>query len=229
VNSLKKTDKVIVADEGEVLDVEIEEDLLAANRSLAESNRKLLKQHGVKSIDIRGSVGAGKTLLIERIVERLKDKYKISVIAGDVTTTIDADRIQRYGVNTVQVNTGKECHLDAMLIKRALKKIDLSKTNLLIIENVGNLICPADFPLGAELNVTVISVTEGDSMVLKHPMIFKDANVIVINKIDLSEVMGTDVNKLIKDAQTVNPKAKIILTSAKRLDGLNELINALGL
>ncbi len=226
---MKKNDKLIVADEGEVLDVEIEEDLLAANRSLAESNRKLLRQHGVKSIDIRGSVGAGKTLLIERLVEKLKDKYNITVIAGDVTTTIDADRIQRYGVNTIQVNTGKECHLDAMLIKRALRKIDLAKTNLLIIENVGNLICPADFPLGAELNVTVISVTEGDSMVLKHPMIFKDAHVIVINKIDLAQIMGVNVEKLIRDAESVNSKAKIILTSAKTGEGLNEFITALGL
>ncbi|WEU40548.1 MAG: hydrogenase nickel incorporation protein HypB [Candidatus Odinarchaeum yellowstonii] len=226
---MKKNDKVILADEGEVLDVEIEEDLLAANRSLAESNRKLLKQHGIKSIDIRGSVGAGKTLLIERLVEKLKDKYQISVIAGDVTTTIDADRIQKYGVNTVQINTGKECHLDAMLIKRALKKIDLNKTNLLIIENVGNLICPADFPLGAELNVTVVSVTEGDSMILKHPMIFKDADVIVINKIDLAQIMGSDINKLVNDARKVNPKAKVVLTSAKTSEGLSDFITALGL
>jgi hydrogenase nickel incorporation protein HypB len=229
VVSLKKNDKVILADEGEVLDVEIEEDLLAANRSLAESNRKLLKQHGIKSIDIRGSVGAGKTLLIEKLVEKLKDKYQISVIAGDVTTTIDADRIQKYGVNTVQINTGKECHLDAMLIKRALKKIDLNKTNLLIIENVGNLICPADFPLGAELNVTVVSVTEGDSMILKHPMIFKDADVIVINKIDLAQIMGSDINKLVNDARKVNPKAKVVLTSAKTSEGLSDFITALGL
>lgn len=226
---MKKNDRVIVASEGEVLDVELEEDLLQANRNLANSNRKLLQQHKVKSVDFRGSVGAGKTLLIEKIAVKLKPHYKITVIAGDVTTTIDADRIQRQGVNTIQVNTGKECHLDAMLIRRALKKIDLNSINLLIIENVGNLICPSDFPLGTEKNVTVISVTEGESMVLKHPMIFKDADVIVINKMDLAEVMGTDVNKLVTDAENVNPKAKIILTSAKKSEGLDQLIAALGL
>ena len=226
---MKKNDKLIMADEGEILDVEIEEDLLAANRNLANSNKKILQKHNIKTIDFRGSVGAGKTLLIENISKKLKDKYKISVIAGDVTTTIDADRIERHGVKTIQVNTGKECHLDAMLIRRALKKIDLNNTNLLIIENVGNLICPSDFPLGAEKNVTVISVTEGDSMVLKHPMIFKDADVVVINKMDVADVMGTNVDKLVKDAESVNPKAKIILTSAKTMKGIDELIKALGL
>ncbi|MHA1410560.1 MAG: hydrogenase nickel incorporation protein HypB [Candidatus Odinarchaeia archaeon] len=226
---MKETEKVVVADDGEILDVEIEEDLLEANRNLANSNRKILQKHNIKTIDFRGSIGAGKTLLIEKLSAKLKDKYRISVIAGDVTTTIDADRIGRHGVKTVQVNTGKECHLDAMLIRRALKKIDLNNVDLLIIENVGNLICPSDFPLGADKNVTVISVTEGDSMILKHPMIFKDADVIVINKMDVAEVMGTNVDKLLSDANQINPKAKVVLTSAKTEQGLDDLIKALEL
>jgi hydrogenase nickel incorporation protein HypB len=226
---MKESEKVVVADDGEILDVEIEEDLLEANRNLANSNRKILQKHKIKTIDFRGSIGAGKTLLIEKISQKLKDKYKISVIAGDVTTTIDADRISRHGVKTIQINTGKECHLDAMLIRRAIKKIDLKNINLLIIENVGNLICPSDFPLGAEKNVTVISVTEGDSMVLKHPMIFKDADVVVINKMDVAEIMETNVEKLKNDAKTINPKSKIVLTSAKTSQGIDDLIKALDL
>ncbi|MHA1836201.1 MAG: hydrogenase nickel incorporation protein HypB [Candidatus Odinarchaeia archaeon] len=226
---MNKSDKLVLAEEGEILDVEIEEDLLQANLNLANSNRKILKQHNIKSIDFRGSIGAGKTLIIERLAQKLKNKYRIAVIAGDVTTTIDADRVERHGVNTIQVNTGKECHLDAMLIRRALKKINLNEVDLLIIENVGNLICPSDFPLGADKKVTVISVTEGDSMVLKHPMIFKDADVIVINKMDVADVMGTNVEKLKKDAYTVNPKAKVVLTSAKNMEGIDELIEALEL
>ncbi|MHA1238362.1 MAG: hydrogenase nickel incorporation protein HypB [Candidatus Odinarchaeia archaeon] len=221
--------EVITADEDEILDIEVEEDLLEANRSFANYNMKMLKQHNVKSIDIRGSIGAGKTLLIERIVSKLKDKYKIAVIAGDVTTTIDADRVKKHGVDTIQVNTGKECHLDALLIRKAIKKLDLKNLDLLIIENVGNLICPADFPLGAEKKVTVVSVTEGESVILKHPLIFKDADIIVINKIDIAKVMDVNVDNLIKDATTLNPRAKVILTSAKTGEGVDELIKALNL
>ncbi|MCK5734375.1 MAG: hydrogenase nickel incorporation protein HypB, partial [Candidatus Latescibacteria bacterium] len=168
--------KIIEAAEGEVFDIELEEDLLRKNRELAEGNRKLLDEHGVFSVDVMGSVGSGKTTLIGQIVRRLKGKRRIAALAGDLTTTIDADRIQAHGATVIEVNTGKECHLDANLVKKGMAELDLDEIDVLIIENVGNLICPGEFPLGAHKRMVIISVTEGPYMVLKHPYIFMDAD-----------------------------------------------------
>ena len=141
--------KVVESREGEIFDIELEESLLRKNEELAQRNRQLLESKGITAIDVMGSIGSGKTTLIKQIVRRLKDKYSIAVIAGDLTTTIDADSIREEGVQVVQVNTGKECHLDANLVGRSLEEIDLDEIDLLFIENVGNLICPGEFPLGA--------------------------------------------------------------------------------
>jgi hydrogenase nickel incorporation protein HypB len=134
--------KLVKHDEGEVFDIELEENILKANEDAAAKNRDLLRKHGVKAIDIMGSIGSGKTSLIELLVQKLKGKYRIAVFNGDLTTTIDADRVARHGVEVVQINTGKECHLDANLIAKALDGTNLDKLDLIIIENVGNLICP---------------------------------------------------------------------------------------
>ena len=215
--------------EEEILDVEVEKDVLEANRKLAEEVRKALDAHGVKAIDVMGSIGSGKTTIIEELVKRLKTKYSIAVISGDVATSIDAKRILQHGVEAIQVNTGKECHLDANLVKKALGRLDLSKLDLVFIENVGNLICPAEFPLGAHKRVVVVSVTEGPYMVVKHPMIFAEADVVVINKVDLAQAMGVDVDKLAEDCLRVNPRAKVMKTIAREGVGVDELAKALEL
>lgn len=219
--------KIIEAAEGEVFDIELEEDLLRKNRELAEGNRKLLDEHGVFSVDVMGSVGSGKTTLIGQIVRRLKGKRRIAALAGDLTTTIDADRIQAHGATVIEVNTGKECHLDANLVKKGMAELDLDEIDLLIIENVGNLICPGEFPLGAHKRMVIISVTEGPYMVLKHPYIFMDAAVVAINKTDLSEAMGVDPAKLEKDALRVKPSLKVVRTNGLTGEGVDGIIEAL--
>jgi hydrogenase nickel incorporation protein HypB len=215
--------------QGEVMDVEVEEDLLTLNRKIALENKSLLDKHGIKAIDFMGSLGAGKTSIIEALVEALKDKYRIAVIVGDVATSIDADRISRHGVRAIQINTGRECHLDAQLIRRTLHLLDLKSIDLLFIENVGNLICPAEFPLGAHVRVVVVSVSEGSDMIVKHPTSFIGADVVIINKIDVAEAFNVDPNKLVNDLKEINPKAKVVFTSAKKRRGLDDLIRALGL
>ena len=221
--------KIIKPEEGESFDMELEEDLLKANAKIAEENKSLLKRHKITAIDIMGSIGSGKTSLIEQIVKKLKKKYVIGVLNGDLTTTIDSDRVRKHGAKVIQINTGKECHLDANLVRKALKELDLNDVNLLLIENVGNLICPAEFPLGSSKRIVVISTTEGPYMVLKHPFIFMDASVVVINKIDLAEAMGVSVEKLEKDALSINPKAKIVKTDCRTGEGISDVIEALGL
>jgi len=223
----KQTD-VITSSEDEVFDIELETDILKANRELALENHAKLKENGITSIDVMGSVGSGKTSIIKAIVSLLKKNHRIAVIEGDVTTTIDADLIAAEGVPTVQVNTGKECHLDANLIKKALTRMRLSELDLIFIENVGNLICPAEFPLGSDKRLVVISVTEGPYMVVKHPMIFHEANSVAINKIDLADAMGVKPSKLKEDISRINPKATVVSTDCRKMLGIGEVIRSLG-
>jgi hydrogenase nickel incorporation protein HypB len=221
--------KIIKPGEGESFDIELEEDLLKANAKIADENKALLKKNGIEAVDIMGSIGSGKTSLVEQMVKALKNKSKITVINGDLTTTIDSDRVRRQGAQVIQINTGKECHLDANLVRKALKELDLKNIDLLLIENVGNLICPAEFPLGESKRMVVISVTEGPYMVLKHPFIFMDASVVVINKIDLAKAMDVSVEKLEKDVVAINPKAKVAGTNLKTGEGVPQVVRALNL
>jgi len=225
----EKVEVVRASEEDEILDIELEEDLLRRNEELAEENRRLLDEHGVLCIDVMGAIGSGKTALLEALVTRLRGKYRMAVIAGDVTTTVDADRIRRHGVKSIQVNTGRECHLDANLVRKALEKLNLDEIDILFIENVGNLICPADFPLGAHKRLVVVSVTEGEYMIIKHPMIFSAADVIVINKVDLADAMGVNPDKLVEDARRVNPKARVLKVSVKTGEGVEKVLEALDL
>jgi len=221
--------EVIKADQDEVLDIELEEDFLKANERMAELNRKTFDRYGVKVIDFMGSIGAGKTSIIEQLAQALREKYRMGVIAGDTATAIDAERVARHGVLSLQINTGRECHLDAPLIRKASKRFLREGVNLILIENVGNLICPAEFPLGAHKRVVVVSVTEGEYMIKKKGDIFRAAEVGVINKKDMSVPMGIDVNELVKDAHDANPKMKVIVTNGRTGEGIPELIEALGL
>lgn len=221
--------KVVESDEGEILDIELNEDFLRRNRELAEENRKLLDQHNVRAIDVMGSIGSGKTSLIMHLVTRLSGRHKIAAIAGDLTTTIDAERISSSGANVIEINTGRECHLDANLVRKAFSELNLEEIDLLFIENVGNLICPADFPLGAHQRVVVISVTEGPYMVVKHPFIFIDADAVAINKIDLSQAMGVKVEQLEQQLLVIKPGLKVAKTNFMTGEGTEGLIEALGL
>ena len=224
-----KQPDVITSSEDEVFDIELEADILKANRDLAKENHAKLKENGITTIDVMGSVGSGKTSLIKAMVSLLKRSHRVAVIEGDVTTTIDADIIAAEGIPTVQVNTGKECHLDANLIKKALTRLQLSDLDLIFIENVGNLICPAEFPLGSDKRLVVISVTEGPYMVLKHPMMFYETNSVAINKIDLADAMGVNPSKLKDDISRVNPKAIVVSTDCRNMIGIREVIRSLGL
>ena len=173
--------KVIKPRGPEIFDIEMDKDLLAKNRGLARENRRRFDRAKVLTIDVMGSIGSGKTSLIKAMLRKLRMGEAVGVIAGDLTTTIDADRIKEEGASVIQVNTGKECHLDAHLVGQAIERMPLAGIKILFIENVGNLICPGEFPLGAHKRLVVTSVTEGPYMVVKHPYIFSEAAVIVVN------------------------------------------------
>ncbi|MFW9878549.1 MAG: hydrogenase nickel incorporation protein HypB [Candidatus Thorarchaeota archaeon] len=207
--------------------IELNEDLIANNDKLAEENREFLKQLNIRSIEFVGAIGAGKTAIIESIVSKLSRDYRILVVNGDVTTRVDADRIEKHGVSTIQINTGRECALNSYHISQVIKNNDLTQIDLLFIENVGNLICPSDFILGVDKRVVIVSITEGEWVIEKHPMLFKMSDMAVINKIDLIDVMDTNIEKMVKDAEKINPNLKIITTSASTGENIPRLINEL--
>jgi hydrogenase nickel incorporation protein HypB len=219
----------VESEPGEVFDIELDENLKRANDQIAEENRRILETHGVRAVDVMGSIGSGKTSLIEQLVRHLKGKYRIAAFKGDLTTRIDAERISSLGVQTVQINTGRECHLDANLVRKALAKIDLKTVDVIFIENVGNLICPADFPLGSSMRVVIVSVTEGPYMVVKHPFIFADADVAVINKIDLASQMIVDTDKLGNDVRAINAMTSVVFANCRTGEGVDRVCLALGL
>jgi hydrogenase nickel incorporation protein HypB len=211
--------------------IELNQELIKNNNRLAEENNNLLKKYNIKSFDVVGAIGAGKTAILESLCDKLSGKYKILVINGDVTTRIDADRINKHGVRTIQINTGRECALNSYHITQVIKNIELSeyKNGILFIENVGNLICPSDFILGADKRIIVVSISEGPWVIIKHPLLFKLSDVAVINKMDLIDVIDVDVEKMIRDAKEINPNIKIFKTSAKSGANVSELIKALEL
>jgi hydrogenase nickel incorporation protein HypB len=217
----------IEAQPDEIYDIELEHSLLEANEKLAQENRTLLDENGVTAIDFMGAIGSGKTTLITKLVERLKDKLGVAVFNGDATTTDDADAIAKMKIPVVQIATVNGCHLDANLVGKGLKKISLQDLKLIFIENIGNLICPAEFPLGSKARVVVVSVTEGPWMVRKHPHMFLGAQVVVINKIDLAEVMEVSVDQLIKDVHALKPDIRVIRTSCKNGTGIDEVAQTL--
>lgn len=209
------------------IEIDIRKDLFGANEDAAALNAELFEKHGITVIDIMGSVGTGKTQLIEALCEQLGDKYRILMLAGDLATTIDADRVASHGIDTVQINTGTACHLDARMVRVALRDVDLSKYQVIFIENVGNLICPAGYPLGAAKKVVVVSITEGPYMVRKHPLTIKHADVIVINKIDLADALEFDIDALENDIREVDAKLPVFRVSSKTGDGLDDLISGM--
>jgi hydrogenase nickel incorporation protein HypB len=221
--------KIIRPADGETFDIELEEHLLEQNRKLAEANRRRLDERGVRAFDVMGAIGSGKTSLIGALIERLRH-HRVGVLAGDLTTTIDADRLADKGaLAVVQINTGKECHLDANVVAKGLDELLAQDLNVIFIENVGNLICPAEFPLGAHGRMVVVSVTEGPYTLRKHPYIFAEARLAVINKLDLAQVMNADLEQLRRDALAANPNLQVVFTDCLSGDGVEQVAAALGL
>lgn len=196
-----------------------------ANKKLAEKNKKNLEEKGIFCVDFVGAIGSGKTTLVEEIIDNTD--YKIGVLAGDVISKFDAGRIEKHDVPVVGLNTGKECHLDAHLVGHGIEDLPLDDLDMLIIENVGNLICPVDFELGSHLRIVVVSVTEGDDTVEKHPIIFQTSDAVVINKVDLADAVGADADKMVADALKLNPNIKVIKSSLKEGTGLDEIIECI--
>jgi hydrogenase nickel incorporation protein HypB len=200
--------------------ITIERRVLAKNDEFAASNRARFAAHGLFVFNIVSSPGAGKTSLLERTLERLRDKVRIAVVEGDVQTDFDAQRVAKYGVPVVQIVTNGGCHLEARLVHDALDQIDLGSLDMLVIENVGNLVCPANYDLGEAMKVVLLSTTEGDDKPLKYPGMFRNASVLVINKTDLVPYTGCDLETMKRHALSVNPGLTVFETSCTTGAGL---------
>ncbi len=205
-------------------EIDIESDLLASNEEIARENKALFDEHGVYVFNLMSAPGSGKTSLLEKTIPAIREIFKIAVIEGDIQSTSDADRIKSLGVEAIQINTGSLCHLDARMIHNSLHHFDLDGLDLLIIENVGNLVCPAEFDLGEDDRVMVYSVTEGHDKPKKYPLMFHRSHLIVMNKIDLIPHTDFDLGKARKDASDINPKANIIELSCATGEGLDQWI-----
>jgi hydrogenase nickel incorporation protein HypB len=179
-----------------------------------------LDENGVKAINVMGAIGSGKTSLIEVAIREMKDQVRVAAIAGDVVAEYDSARFRDLGVPVIPMNTGSECHLDAHLMEHGLEELKLEKLDLLFIENVGNLICPSDFYLGEHQRVIVVSVSEGDDIVAKHPVIFKSGDAAIVNKVDIASFVGADPDKMIVDALKNIPMA--FKTSVRTGEGIED-------
>jgi len=200
------------------------ENILSANDQLARENRKKLDQAGVFSLNFMASPGAGKTSLIEHIIRGLSGKVRLAVIDGDVATSIDADRAQAAGAVAVQINTGGECHLDAVMISGALPQLDLTQIDLLIVENVGNLICPSSFQLGTHKSVLIASIPEGDDKPYKYPAMYRGVEALVINKIDLLPYIPFDMEYFRRGVEVLNPGLITFPLSCQTGEGIEDWI-----
>jgi len=201
--------------------VKVLKDITSANDAIAAQNKQILDRHGILALNLMSSPGAGKTSLILNTINRLKNELKLAVIEGDVASKIDADKIDKQGIPVIQINTGASCSLEARMIGPALDRLPLKRINLLFIENVGNLICPAEFALGEHKKVVISSIPEGDDKPAKYPLMFTEADVVVINKLDLLPYVEFDLSSFRKAIKGLNPEAKIFEVSCKTGDGID--------
>jgi hydrogenase nickel incorporation protein HypB len=199
----------------------LEQAVLAKNDRLAGANRAWFDEHGILAVNLMSSPGSGKTTLLERTVRDLGNEFRLSVVEGDQETLLDAERIRATGASVVQVNTGSGCHLDADMLARSLKVLEPSAGSIVIIENVGNLVCPALFDLGERAKVVIMSTTEGADKPLKYPQMFRAANLMVVNKIDLLPYVDFDVALCTKYARQINPNLEVVEVSARSGEGLD--------
>lgn len=205
--------------------IEINQKILSKNDINAASLRERLKKNKTFAVNIMSSPGSGKTSLLEKILVPLSAKYKVGVIEGDLQTDNDKNRIEKVGVKAVQIQTGGACHLEADEIERRLPEIDGDNLDLLVIENVGNLVCPSEYDLGQDKNIVLLSVTEGDDKPLKYPSMFFASDVFILNKIDLSPYVDFDIAKSIKNATSIKSSLEVFKISCKNGLGLPEVIN----
>lgn len=194
--------------------------ILKANERIATQNKQLFDEKSILVINMMSAPGAGKTTLIEHTINALKDKYRIGVIEGDIQSTYDADKIAATGVQVVQINTGGACHLDGNMIRETFPDLDLDAMDLLIVENVGNLVCPAEFNMGEDFKVMLLSVPEGDDKPLKYPLMFHKSSTLLINKIDLLPYVDCSLEKIRDESLKINPNLKIFEISGKTKEGL---------
>lgn len=205
--------------------ITVERKVLAKNDELAEHNRNLLNQNEIFTINLVSSPGSGKTSLLEKTFETLGNKINISVIEGDVQTSLDAERVANYNVPVVSIVTNGACHLEAKLVQDALGNLDLEKTELLFIENVGNLVCPAGFDLGENMKIVLVSTTEGDDKPLKYPKMFRNSEAMIINKTDLIPYVNCNIETLKNNVLNVNPGLRIFEVSCTSGAGIKEWCN----
>ncbi len=200
--------------------VTVERKVLEKNDAIAAANRNTFARHGLLVLNVVSSPGAGKTTLLEGTIEQLRGRLRIGVVEGDVQTDLDAQRVARYGVPVVQIVTNGGCHLEAGLVAQALDQLDLGALDLLVIENVGNLVCPANYDLGEAMKVVVLSTTEGDDKPLKYPGMFRNASVLIINKTDLLPYLTADLDAIKRHARQINPGLTVFETSATTRAGI---------
>ena len=200
--------------------IKVGEDILTANEDQARANRNRLDRQSVFTINIMSSPGAGKTSLILSTISRLKEKFSIAVIEGDVASSVDADKVNELGIPAVQINTAGGCHLDANMVESALDNLPLENTDLLFIENVGNLICPNAFALGEDRRVMISSLPEGDDKPIKYPAMFADSDVVLLNKTDLQPHLDFNMDAFKKTVTGLNPKVKLFPVSCKTGEGM---------
>ena len=201
--------------------IDLDKKILDKSERFAQENRELLDAHGVFMIDLLASPGAGKTSTIKATINALRERYSIAIIEGDIASNVDAVRIKEMGIPAVQINTGGSCHLEGDMINKALKVLDLANLDLIIIENVGNLVCPTDFYLGEDVKVMIISVPEGDDKPLKYPGIFQAAKAIILNKVDTLPVFDFDMPAFEERILNLNPQAPLFKIAATKENGVD--------
>ncbi|HHF7349570.1 TPA: hydrogenase nickel incorporation protein HypB [Legionella feeleii] len=207
-------------DAGEL--VSIEQEILAKNHEFVEINRRTFLNNKITAINLMSSPGSGKTTLLAKAIADLKDRLDIAVVVGDQQTNYDAEKIKASGGEAIQINTGKVCHLDAHMVGHAVENLSLKNYSLLVIENVGNLVCPALFDLGEAYKVVILSVTEGDNKPLKYPEMFRKADLLLLTKTDLLPYVDFDINRCIADVKKINPKVNVLPVSATTGEGLDK-------
>ena len=207
------------------MEIKVLRNVLEANDAIAAENRRLLKTRGICTLNLIASPGAGKTTVLERTLEVLKEEFRIAVVEGDIAGSADAERIGRHQVPVVQINTGGDCHLNASMVRSALESLPLEEIQLLFVENVGNLVCPAGFDIGEDAKVVILSVAEGDDKPEKYPLIFERSSAMVLNKIDLLGMVDFDLEKARAAARTTHPDLPIFELSARKGQGLEGWLN----
>ncbi|HAW59876.1 MAG TPA: hydrogenase accessory protein HypB [Actinobacteria bacterium] len=207
------------------MEIKILRDVLATNEAVAKENERLFGEKKVFVLNLMASPGAGKTSFILRTIEGLKDDFKMAVVEGDIASKVDAERVREQGVPAVQINTGGACHLDANMIKNSLALLDLDEIDFLIIENVGNLVCPAEFNLGETLRAMILSIPEGDDKPLKYPLMFTESHVLIVNKMDLLDWTDFDLERFKGVVGRLNSKMKVFELSCKSGEGVEDWID----